>query len=70
MARRFIKERQRDGIEQAKRDDVYKGGTPRLEREKVFALRREGRSPTEIAKVMNCSRIQVYRILNADAAAA
>lgn len=63
MERRFIKERQREGIEQAKRDGVYKGGTPRLDRGKVFALRGEGHTPTQIAKKVGCSRMQIYRIL-------
>ncbi|RWB91153.1 MAG: recombinase family protein [Mesorhizobium sp.] len=68
MERRFIKERQREGIEQAKRDGVYKGGKPRLDRVKIVALREEGKSPSQIAQAMDCSRMQVYRILNGDAA--
>lgn len=64
MERRFIKERQRDGIEQAKREGVYKGGKPRLDRTKVMALRDEGQTPTQIAKTVGCSRMQIYRILS------
>ncbi|TIP06449.1 MAG: recombinase family protein [Mesorhizobium sp.] len=64
MERRFIKERQREGIEQAKRDGVYKGGKQRLNRTKLVALHNEGHSPTQIAKLVGCSRMQVYRILN------
>ncbi|ESY94641.1 recombinase family protein [Mesorhizobium sp. LNHC209A00] len=62
MERRFIKERQRDGIEQAKRDGVYKGGKQRLDGSKEVALRDKGQSPTEIARPVGCSRMQVYRI--------
>ncbi|RUX78259.1 recombinase family protein [Mesorhizobium sp. M7A.F.Ca.US.006.04.2.1] len=70
MERRFIKERQREGIERAKTVGAYKGGRQRLDRNKVMALRDDGQSPTQIAKVVGCSRMQVYRILNAPAVAA
>ncbi|ESX02324.1 recombinase family protein [Mesorhizobium sp. M0179] len=64
MERRFIKERQRDGIEQAKRNGVYKGGQQRLDYQRVIQLHGDGVKPTEIAKAVGCSRMQVYRILN------
>lgn len=64
MERRFIKERQRDGIEQAKRDGAYSGGKQRIDRSKLTALHDNGQSPTQIAKLMGCSRMQVYRILD------
>jgi DNA invertase Pin-like site-specific DNA recombinase len=38
MERRFIKERQRDGIERAKVEDTYNGGKRRLDHDKVLAL--------------------------------
>ncbi|MEI9417446.1 recombinase family protein [Mesorhizobium sp. Cs1321R2N1] len=63
MERRFIRERQREGIEQAKRAGSYKGGKPRLDRDLVLQLRQEGNGPAAIAKAMSCSRMQVYRIL-------
>ncbi|TPL72297.1 recombinase family protein [Mesorhizobium sp. B2-3-15] len=63
MERRFIKERQRDGIEQAKAQGIYKGGKQRFDRNAVAVLRDEGKSPTQIAKLVGCSRMQVYRIL-------
>ncbi|MDX8540091.1 recombinase family protein [Mesorhizobium abyssinicae] len=63
MERRFIKERQRDGIEQAKRDGVYKGGKARIDYQRVLELARAGVGASEIAKAVNCSRMQVYRIL-------
>jgi DNA invertase Pin-like site-specific DNA recombinase len=63
MERRFIKERQRDGIEQAKAGGTYKGGKRRLDHEKVLALHGRGHGPAAIAKALGCSRMQVYRIL-------
>ena len=62
MERRFIKERQRDGIERAKQSGVYKGGTPRLDRTLIETMFREGRSPSGIARELGCSRMQMYRI--------
>lgn len=63
MERRFIKERQREGIAQAKARGRYAGGKRRLDRERVRALDAEGLGPSEIAKTVGCSRMQVYRIL-------
>ena len=63
MERRFIKERQREGIERAKADGIYQGGKRRLNRAKVKALHATGQGPAAIAKTLKCSRMQVYRIL-------
>jgi DNA invertase Pin-like site-specific DNA recombinase len=63
MERRFIKERQRDGIVQAKAQGRYKGGKRRLDREQVSELRAEGLGHSDIARRVGCSRMQVYRIL-------
>ena len=63
MERRFIKERQRDGIEQAKARGIYKGGKRRLDHAAIVELAAEGASPTIIARQAGCSRMQVYRIL-------
>lgn len=63
MERRFIKERQREGIERAKNAGVYKGGTTRIDRENVWRLHCGGMSPTKISHKIGCSRMQVYRIL-------
>lgn len=64
MERRFIKERQREGIERAKAEGVYKGGRPRLDHEDIRRMKAAGRSVVEIANVFGCSRMQVYRVLN------
>ena len=64
MERRFIKDRQRDGIERAKRNGVYKGGKRRIDRGAVSQLNQDGMTPTQIAVQLGCSRMQVYRILS------
>ena len=65
MERRFIKERQRDGIERAKAAGTYKGGTARLDRQKIHSLAAAGEKAPSIAKALGCSRMQVHRILAA-----
>ena len=64
MERRFIKERQLEGIERAKVNGVYKGGKRRIDRDEVVKMHQNGVKPTEIAAAMECSRMQVYRIVN------
>ncbi|TFL16364.1 recombinase family protein [Jannaschia formosa] len=66
MERRFIKERQREGIERAKSNPVYKGGKKRIDRDRVRHLSASGLSPSAVAREIGCSRMQVYRILNAE----
>ncbi|WP_316358662.1 recombinase family protein [Devosia sp.] len=63
MERRFIKERQREGIQQAKAQGRYQGGKRRLDRALIRQLRSEGVGPSDIAKQLGCSRMQVYRVL-------
>jgi DNA invertase Pin-like site-specific DNA recombinase len=63
MERRFIKERQREGIERAKANGRYRGGKKRINRAAVLELKSAGRSPSAIAREVGCSRMQVYRIL-------
>jgi DNA invertase Pin-like site-specific DNA recombinase len=63
MERRFILERQREGIGRAKAAGVYRGGKPRLDFARIRALRRAGLTPTQIARETGCSRMQVYRVL-------
>lgn len=66
MERRFIKERQREGIDRAKQAGVYKGGKARIDRDEVLRLKAAGVGPASIAKQIGCSRMQVYRILAAE----
>jgi DNA invertase Pin-like site-specific DNA recombinase len=63
MERRFIKERQREGIVRAKAEGVYRGGKRRLDHERIKALRATGKGPAAIAREIGCSRMQVYRVL-------
>ncbi|CAO4194109.1 recombinase family protein [Methylorubrum extorquens] len=63
MERRFIKERQREGIERAKAEGVYAGGKRKLDREQIRTLSASGSGPAAIARAVGCSRMQVYRVL-------
>lgn len=63
MERRFIRERQRDGIEKARSEGTYKGGKRRLDRAKILAMHNQGQGPAIIARAVGCSRMQVYRVL-------
>nr|WP_321442586.1 recombinase family protein [uncultured Cohaesibacter sp.] len=66
MERRFIKERQREGIERAKTQGKYKGGQQRIDRDKVLRMKSEGKGPSAIASALGCSRMQIYRILDVE----
>ncbi len=57
------RERQREGIDKAKRAGVYRGGKRRLDHEKIRTMHATGSGPTAIAKALNCSRVHVYRVL-------
>ena len=62
LERRFIKERQKDGIAKAKSAGVYQGGKGRLDRGQIANLSKQRLGPAAIAKLVGCSRMQVYRI--------
>ena len=62
MERRFIKERQRDGIERAKSAGVYRGGKVKLDHRRIRSMRASGLGAAAIAKTVGCSRMQVYRV--------
>lgn len=63
LERRFIKERQREGIDRAKAEGVYRGGKRRIDRKKLFAMANAGHGVAAIAKSLGCSRMHVYRVL-------
>jgi DNA invertase Pin-like site-specific DNA recombinase len=63
MERRFIKERQREGIARAKAAGGYPGGKVRLDHVLIQRLFRDGLGPSAIARQVGCSRMHVYRIL-------
>jgi len=66
--REIMLERQREGIEKARREGKYKGRVPtaRARAGEVLALRRQGLGASRIAARVGISRASVYRILNAN----
>jgi DNA invertase Pin-like site-specific DNA recombinase len=67
MERKFIRERQRAGIDAAKAKGVYRGRKPLVPVEKVRALHAAGQRPTSIARALGISRMSVHRALKAAA---
>ena len=61
------RERQLEGIAQAKARGVYTGRKPSIDRAKVLELHATGLGPTEIADELQIGRASVYRILNTEA---
>lgn len=59
------KERQREGIDKAKANGVYKGRKPSVDAAAVRSLHSEGVGPSTIAKRLRIGRASVYRALSA-----
>lgn len=57
------KERQRDGIERAKANGVYRGRQSSIDVERLRALKAAGMKPADIARDMGIGRASVYRLL-------
>ena len=57
------KERQMEGIAQAKANGVYKGRKPEIDAAAVKALKADGLGASEIAKRLGIGRASVYRLL-------
>jgi DNA invertase Pin-like site-specific DNA recombinase len=64
MERRFILERQRTGIEAAKKRGVYRGRKPSVPVDEVRKMREDGKGPADIAAALGISRMSVWRALN------
>ena len=66
--REIMLERQREGIEKARREGKYKGRKPtaRAKADQVHDLHRRGVGATDIARRVGIGRASVYRILNAE----
>jgi len=58
------RDRQLEGIAMAKRQSVYKGGKPRLDRLRVMELSSQGLGPAAIARELGMARSSVYRLLD------
>jgi DNA invertase Pin-like site-specific DNA recombinase len=58
------RERQLEGIAMAKREGMYKGGKPRLDRERVKELSDTGLGPAAIARELGMARSSVYRLMD------
>ena len=58
------RERQMEGIAQAKKKGVYKGRKPSIDPEAVKELAAKGKTPTEISRELGISRPSVYRLAN------
>lgn len=63
--RDMMRERQREGIERAKREGKYRGRAPHARRraDEVRELRQQGYGPARIARELGIGRTSVYRIL-------
>ncbi|WP_116654719.1 recombinase family protein [Pelagibacterium sediminicola] len=64
--REMMLERQREGIQKAKREGKYKGRKPTVRNRKaeIEELRQQGLGATEIARQLNVGRASVYRVLS------
>lgn len=60
------RERQAEGIARAKREGVYKGRKPSVDKEEVKRLHREGIGATDIAKRLGIARASVYRAVEGE----
>uniref|UniRef100_UPI003ADC0ACC recombinase family protein n=1 Tax=Paracoccus sp. T5 TaxID=3402161 RepID=UPI003ADC0ACC len=64
MELKFIRDRQRAGIEAAKGKGVYKGREKRVDDAKIRKLASDGASKARIARELGVSRMTVYRALD------
>jgi DNA invertase Pin-like site-specific DNA recombinase len=59
------RERQREGIDKAKAEGIYKGRKPSVDVARVRELREAGMGPSAIAQELKVGRTSVYRALGA-----
>ncbi|GGF66882.1 integrase-like protein y4lS [Terasakiella brassicae] len=60
------RERQAEGIAKAKKNGVYKGRKPSIDRDQVLEMNNAGMGPTAIANELGIGRASVYRILSSN----
>jgi DNA invertase Pin-like site-specific DNA recombinase len=65
MELKFIKDRQRAGIEAAKAEGVYRGRRKNVDDEEIRRRIAAGASKADVARQLKVSRMTVYRALNA-----
>ncbi len=63
MELKFIKDRQRAGIEAARADGVYKGRKKNVDDDEIRRRVAAGANKAEVARQLNVSRMTVYRAL-------
>lgn len=61
--RNIIRKRQAEGIAKAKLRGVYRGGTKKVDDQKIIDLKKQGQRVSEIAEVLGVSRMTVYRAM-------
>lgn len=66
MELRFIKDRQKAGIEAAKAEGVYKGRKKSIDDEEIRRRIADGGTKAAVARELNISRMTVYRALRAE----
>jgi len=65
MERKFIRDRQRAGIDAAKARGVYKGRPKQVDAERIRTLAARNMPKAEIARTLGISRMSVYHALKA-----
>lgn len=66
MELKFLRDRQRAGIEAAKGNGVYKGRQKQVDDDEIRKLASEGVTKTQIARDLGVSRMTVYRALDVE----
>ncbi len=62
------RERQRDGINKAKVNGIYRGRKATIDRDAILRLAQAGTAPSAIARELAISRTSVYRIIDVSCA--
>ena len=59
------RERQREGVEAAKRRGAYRGGKARIDPQRVQEMLSQGMGASEVARLLGINRASVYRLRSA-----
>ncbi len=63
MALKFIKDRQRAGIDAAKAEGIYKGRKKNVDETEIRKRIAAGATKAAVARDLNVSRMTIYRVL-------